>query len=59
MKRTLGQEPFIVQLVTLLATDSVGENEPSPFSARTCAVLMAIAGVGGLLYGTISGVVPW
>jgi hypothetical protein len=59
MKRTLGQEPFIFQLVALLATDKAEENETPQFTAGSVALLMAAAGVGALIYGTISGVIPW
>ncbi len=59
MKRNFGQEPFILRLVTLLAADKAEESEATPFSNRTIAILMAIAGVGAFLYGTIAGVIPW
>jgi len=59
MKRTLGQEPFIFQLVALLAADKAEENEFRPFTSGIIVLSMTVAGVGALIYGTISGVIPW
>ena len=58
MKRTLGQEPFILQLVTLLASDNREQGEAKPIANRTCGILMAVAGVGAFLYGSLSGLIP-
>ncbi len=50
--------PFIFQLVSLIACGDAEENHEPPFGIIILSVLMAIAGVGALIYGAVSGVIP-
>ncbi len=52
------RQPFIFLLISLIACGDAEENHEPPFGIVLLSALMAIAGVGALIYGAVSGVIP-
>jgi hypothetical protein len=53
------QNPLIFRLIFLFFGDQdEGESGTAPIRDRTVLLLMVLAGVGALLFGLVSGVVP-
>jgi hypothetical protein len=51
------QDPFIFQLISLLFADQTEDVEAAPFSMRTVLTLIALAALGAIVVGLLSGVV--